>query len=239
MKKEKINSLLNAGVAFVLFVLIETLAITVTKAQSIQLLIVALLTVLSFSWLQIKDKQRPEKKNIEKLTWIYFIMFGLSLTFASQGLAYWILDTFEGLNNIDPYLSMSVPDMIVYVLISISIGAWSEELVFRWGMYNQLKKHFPILLAFGVSTIFFILIHGTLTHIPVTVAVSLLSCIIYELTGQFKFCVFTHCIFNLCSVLLDLVISKLPHLPVLFISLYIISAFGVIYLYFLKKTKKY
>ena len=236
MKTEKINALLYAGAAFVIYILLELVYAQVLSQVSLRLIIRALVTVLLFSWLQLRYKDVSQKKNLELSRLIYFIIFGFILTFAGQGIAYWILNTFEHTNT---YLSLTGLDLIIYVLISTSLGAWAEELVFRWGMYHQLRKEFSVLFAFVLSTIFFILIHGTLMHIPVTLAVSILSCLIYELTGQFKFCVYTHCIFNLCSLILDLIIPKLPSIPILFISLYILALVGELYIYFSKKTKKF
>lgn len=125
---------------------------------------------------------------------VFLTLFVFSQTCASA-FSHWFPVSYDAV-----YTDMSDQDVILYSLFSVTVAPIAEEFLFRGVFYRYLRKHFGKLFSFCVSAVPFCLIHGTVMHIPVTFGVSLLGCILIELTGKLRWSIFAHILYNLLGV---------------------------------------
>lgn len=147
----------------------------------------------------------PEDRKREKL---HFSVFGWLVIFTVFGLMYFFSEcvgnyilsfTYEE-GSTAYYADMSGKELYMYILLGVSIGPIAEELIFRWMMFHRFRNFCSFWPAWAVSTFFFTLSHGTWMHVPVTVGLSLFLCLFYEMTGQFRYCMLFHILFNFMAV---------------------------------------
>lgn len=101
---------------------------------------------------------------------------------------------------INTYREMSNTDLMIYLMLSITLAPITEELLFRGIWYKFLRQRFSMIFCFFVSSIGFGLIHGTTEHLPITFALSMFICFVYEITGNMLYCILIHMLANLISI---------------------------------------
>ena len=152
-------------------------------------------------WWILDDKRnpiKPEKEPIKMSIFGWAVMLGLfALLFASsEVLGNFIYAVGPAIGVTSEYANMSNNDLYIYVLAAVTIGPVMEEIFFRKFIFGKLRQKYPFWVACVVSTLFFIVFHGTLMHIPIAVCVTLLTCMFYDMTKQFGWCLFLHMLFN-------------------------------------------
>lgn len=92
-------------------------------------------------------------------------------------------------------------DYGLYLIMSVLIAPFAEEFLFRVFMYQSWKKafRFPV-VAMLLTSVAFAMIHGTFQHLPVAFFLGMFMSIMYEMTGQMRYCVIIHFIFNLLGI---------------------------------------
>lgn len=128
--------------------------------------------------------------------WFCLLIVFFALYVSSEALGQYLGFLFP-FGSTSAYQNMSDRDILVYVIMGVTVGPVCEELLFRWFMFHRFRYRLSFWWSYFISTLFFVLIHGTIMHIPITVALSLFICVIYEVTGEFRWCVFFHILFNL------------------------------------------
>lgn len=127
-----------------------------------------------------------------------FILFVWQYVFG-QATSAWVGIKFPS-EYIDTYQNMTDRDLMIYLGLSITFGPIVEELLFRGLFYKHLRKRFGMLFCFVISTAMFMFVHGTTEHLPVTLALSMLICFVYEITGNMRYCILLHVLNNLVSM---------------------------------------
>lgn len=99
-------------------------------------------------------------------------------------------------------------DYGLYLIMSVLIAPFAEEFLFRIFMYQSWKKAFRLpVVAMLCTSVAFAMIHGTLPHLPVAFFLGMFMSIVYEMTGQIRYSVLIHFIFNLLGI------SVVPGIP--------------------------
>ncbi len=131
--------------------------------------------------------------------WLCLVALFIMMFWTSEAAATVIFVTVEKTNM---YAAFEGNDLLMYNIMAVSIGPVAEELIFRWMCYHSFRKRWSFWPSVILSGFLFTAAHGTLTHIPITVALSLLTCILYEVTGQFRWCIIVHLLFNIAAELI-------------------------------------
>lgn len=98
------------------------------------------------------------------------------------------------------YLEISKMSKELFVILSVFIAPVLEEVLLRgvlFGGYVKKNRFF----AYFSSIVMFVVLHGTLTHVFLSLFMGLFFCLLYEISENIKYCIFSHFIFNLCSFL--------------------------------------
>lgn len=131
---------------------------------------------------------------------IFAAFLGFVLTFLfSQGFAASLRSFYPGA-YIQFFDNITMDMVPAYTFFSVMLAPLGEEILFRGIFYRGFREGFNRLAAFIVSTALFAAIHGTLVHIPVALALSVMSVWFYELTGSIAWCYVLHALHNLFSV---------------------------------------
>ncbi len=125
--------------------------------------------------------------------WLCLVALFCMIYWTSESVGNFLLMTVEDTNV---YVSLEGNYLLLYDIMAISIGPVFEELVYRWMCYHSFRKRWSFWPSVILSTFLLTIEHGTLMHIPITVALSLFICILYEVTGQFRWCIIIHILFN-------------------------------------------
>lgn len=121
------------------------------------------------------------------------------------------------------------PSVVSYVL-SLVIAPLAEELVMRGLLYGGLRMKVSVGVAAACSSIAFAFSHGTLTHLPLTLLLGLVSCAVYERSRCIWLSVLCHMAINFSSSFI------IPHItvpvwmfsPVVAGGLWLLSAVGCV-----------
>lgn len=141
------------------------------------------------------------------------LLFGLLLTLVwivGQSLAFSII-TNSGDRSFEQYQQTLGVNPLLYLLTSLVFAPISEELIFRGVLYRSFRDHMghPLVAGLFVSCLF-ALSHGTAVHLFVGMGVSLLSIIVYEMTGKIIYCIITHALHNFLVTALSGIIPVFP-----------------------------
>lgn len=174
----------------------------------------------------LKSVPREERK-LFKFTgvavFILFVLFVWQYVFG-QATSAWVGIKFPS-EYINTYQTMSDVDLMLYLFLSVTFGPIVEELLFRGLFYKHLRKRFGKLFCFIISSAMFMLLHGTTEHLPVTLALSILICFVYEITGNMWYCILLHVLNNLVSMAYVLQVPISFTFSVIMFVVYILAMF--------------
>lgn len=129
----------------------------------------------------------------------------------------------------DSYRQLSESESVLYLILTIFIAPIAEEILLRGIVFNSLKASMPIGLCYAVSSFIFAILHGTVTHIFLTLVMGFFFAIIYEYTHMLRYSILFHGIFNLMTVVGGaLPLPDILFEPVVFISADIILVTGLV-----------
>lgn len=103
-----------------------------------------------------------------------------------------------GTNLLDEQLSMDIQRYtLIAMLWTITIPPIWEELFFRKFLYSKLKNKFSKDRAIFISSLLFGLLHFNIVMIIFAYGIGVISCKIYDKTGEIKYSILFHAISNL------------------------------------------
>jgi membrane protease YdiL (CAAX protease family) len=94
------------------------------------------------------------------------------------------------------------------LLLAVLVAPLAEELFFRGFVFGGLRGRFGFAVASGLSAALFAFAHGMLHNALPLFAVGLVCAVLYERHRSIAPCIATHAIFNLASVILDLLTGE-------------------------------
>jgi membrane protease YdiL (CAAX protease family) len=106
---------------------------------------------------------------------------------------------------VDLFLHAKSPALLVFlVVLALVVAPFSEELIFRAGIFRFLRSHGPRWVAFVVSAGLFALLHANwFSSLPLFI-LGLVFAAAYERTGRIAVPMLAHALFNLNTLLLVL-----------------------------------
>lgn len=125
----------------------------------------------------------------------YFLWI-IAIFLVGQTLAFSILQNF-GDTNYNVYHTILRTNADLYLVIALILAPIMEEIVFRGVLYKSLRDcvYHPLIAASLVSFVFAI-IHGTVVHLFVGFALSMLNILVYEKTRNLRYCIICHMCHN-------------------------------------------
>lgn len=152
-----------------------------------------------------------------------FILFVWQYIFG-QAVSAWIGIKFPS-EYISTYRDISDVDLILYLILSVTFAPIVEELLMRGLFYRHLRKRFSMMFCFFISSFVFMFAHGTTEHLPLTLALSMLICFVYEITDNMLYCILIHMFNNLVSIAYIIVIPISFKFSVAMFVVYVILMF--------------
>lgn len=152
-------------------------------------------TMAFLAWFRGPKIPKDEKLKFSVFGWIVLLIAFAWLYFSSEAIGQW-------LSKVAPtsadsfYIGENSTSFYLYILCAVTIGPICEELIFRWVLFHHFREKLNFWISMGLSTLLFTLVHGTVMHAPITIILSLFICVMYEVTGQFKYCLLFHLLFN-------------------------------------------
>lgn len=181
-----------------------------------------------FYLLCVKPKPKTERKLFRftgTALLLLFVLFIWSYVFG-QSTSAWVAE-FMPSEYMSVYRDRSGMELQLYLLLAVSFGPVFEELLFRGLFFRHLRNRFGFIFSLLLSSFAFSFSHGTTEHIPVTIALSLFICFVYELTDNMLYCILIHIFCNLVSMAYVIVVPISFGFSVFMFVLYISVMFGL------------
>lgn len=172
-----------------------------------------------------------------KQIFIYSLLLVL-VWIVGQSLAFSIIEN-VGDSAFGVYQDRTGIDPGLYVIISLIVAPISEEYIFRGLLYRSIRDNtkYPLISAIITSWVF-CFAHGTLVHLFVGFALSLLSIMVYERTCNIKYSIITHMLHNFLATGLSGIIPVTGFMYNLNIMISVACFVVLLLLYLLFKTYK-
>lgn len=90
--------------------------------------------------------------------------------------------------------------VFVYILYACVMAPVTEECIFRFFLYNRLKRLSGRYAALFLSSAAFAMVHGTLAHMVIAFLFGAMQVVIYEYTGRWYMAVVCHMLYNVLSI---------------------------------------
>lgn len=130
------------------------------------------------------------------LLWILAVMV---LWFVTQCMSLCVTLRVED-TGLQAYNQVVSENIGLWIILAVCVAPAAEEVIFRGCMYSCWKRVFGMFSAAVLSSLAFAWIHGTLAHLPVAFLMGMFHVAVLEITGEFKYVVFSHMIYNFLSV---------------------------------------
>lgn len=105
--------------------------------------------------------------------------------------------------------SVKVPSLLVEVACSVCLAPMFEELLFRYGFYNLLRRRLGSKSSVLVCTLVFAVIHGySLQGFCMCLAAGLVFLLIYIRSGNIWYSIFAHMTCNLAATVMNMLEDK-------------------------------
>lgn len=153
---------------------------------------IALIIVIGLPWLARKRKTTLEDVGLNKLmSWldIFITPLGLIVYLICSALLAYLASRYLPWFNVDQVqdtgfdkLSQQYEYYLAFITL-VLVAPFAEETLFRGYLYGKLKKSVPIWLAILVTSLIFGLFHGAWNVGLDTLALSIVLCLLREITG--------------------------------------------------------
>lgn len=180
----------------------ETMINTVLTAL---LYVFSVSIVIGLPWLFMKKPTTKQEVGLTRLpTWtdilsapagfiIYAIISSILIMLASQVFPWFNADQVQqtGFDQVSRNY-----ELVLAFLSLVVIAPISEEILFRGFLYGKLKKYMPIWIAVIATSVLFGFVHGAWNLAFDTFALSVILCILRELTGSIWASILLHMVKN-------------------------------------------
>ncbi|MEI6228953.1 MAG: type II CAAX endopeptidase family protein [Candidatus Saccharibacteria bacterium] len=167
----------------------EVVLNTVTTALAY---IIALALIILVPWWVKKKKTTLEDVSLDRLpnwTEIWVTPAGFVVYLIISGLLMWLATSYlpgfdssqvqeTGFKNLNQNYEFVLAFLALVVAVPVA-----EEVLFRGYLFGKLKKIVPVWLAIAVTSLVFGVLHGNLNVIIDTVALSVVLCVLRQITG--------------------------------------------------------
>ena len=191
--KIKYAAILYVGI--ILYIVINFASAKFLSAENAILVSAAAMAILCAPFVSI---DRTNKTRIP----IYNIFMSISTIMIGLYISLHIVDP-----NMDTYKeymeNLNLSALILSVLIFAPV---SEELFFRGFLFKYINKiGVPIYVSMIISSIAFVLVHGTLSHTIPAFIMGMFFCIVYYYTNNILYNIICHSMYNLMTLILGVI----------------------------------
>lgn len=179
--------------------------IVVNTVLTALLYVFSALVVIGLPWLFMKKQTTRKEVGLTRLpSWtdillapagfiVYAILSSILIMLASQVFPWFNANQVQqtGFDQISRNY-----ELVLAFLSLVVIAPISEELLFRGFLYGKLKKYMPIWIAVIATSVLFGFVHGAWNLAFDTFALSVILCILRELTGSIWASVLLHMVKN-------------------------------------------
>ena len=168
-------------------------SVTATAAADCALIALGGLFYLSF--LQKKQRGLPKRRLFSVLAVLYLPLMWIATQTGSQML----MDLYP--QSMDTYNAMVSDEMDWYVILTMVIAPFAEEVLFRGLWFSCIKRLMGRVPAYVVSVLLFSWMHQTIPQFYLAVFCGILFAFVYEVTGKLRWAVFFHMAYNTACIL--------------------------------------
>lgn len=90
-------------------------------------------------------------------------------------------------------------DQMLTAVLAVTLAPLCEELLMRGVGFGLVQKKHSTVFAAMYSAVMFAFLHGTMTHLPLTLCLGMLSCALYTWTGSLLPSIVCHAALNACT----------------------------------------
>lgn len=206
MSKSLKDNFITFGVPFLAligyFILSMLCLEFIPSAFLVAFIVDAIVTVIGLIYIKgYLRKRQPvsDRLQIKAKHVIGVAVYMVVAEFIAQCASNWVYSL--GDKAFDSY-SDSMGDLdLVYALLTVFIAPIAEEVLMRGIIFGSLRRK-NILVAYIVSTLVFVMMHGTLTHIPVTLVFGIFMAFVYDITGRIRYPALLHLLSNGLAIIM-------------------------------------
>lgn len=224
---QKIRSLINI---FGILICYYAAAIGLTKCGMDPLTVTVIVDIITatslVSWWTLHKKCQIEPCHLQNGFGILLGMF--LLMFILGQLTGTMIESIFGLGSFKQYQATMHANAAIAVLLSLVVAPIGEECLVRGFIYQQLRCGWGFWAAWFGQAGLFALMHGTLVHAMPTFLTALFLGLLYERTGDLRWPIGFHMIYNLLVVFTSGVsVPKILYTPWLDIPLDIVCVLAM------------
>lgn len=97
------------------------------------------------------------------------------------------------------YSLNAASDQTLTAVLAVTMAPICEELLMRGVGFGLLRTRHSAVFAAIYSSVMFAFLHGTMTHVPLTLCLGMLSCVLYTWTGSLIPSIACHAALNACT----------------------------------------
>lgn len=195
----KIRSLINI---FGILIFYYLTAIGLTKCGMDPLTVTAIVDImiatLLVSWWTLHKECRIMPCQLQNGFGTLLFMF--LLMFIAGQLTGTMIESIFGLGSFKQYQTTMHANAAIALLLSLIIAPIGEECLVRGFIYQQLRRDWGFWVAWFGQAGLFALMHGTLVHAVPTFLTALFLGLLYERTGDLRWPIGFHMVYNLLVV---------------------------------------
>lgn len=190
--------------------------------------------------LSVCDKQHRGNPTDSLSYTILMILLFMGVWFFGQITGGWV---YENMNptSYDVYQTTMGNDAFAAAMLTLILAPIAEEILVRHIVYLKWRNNIGLWFAVFGQALVFAVMHGTTVHFIGTFMFALLQVLILETTGSLKYCIFSHVMYNACSLLLGgITVPAFLGLPFVFGAMDLLLVVGIIgMLYLITKKGDY
>lgn len=206
------------GVSFAVQLLFDTPPVIASTISDIVMAVLCGIGYIFFRRKGIIQEIPPDKKD---WFWKYILLF-VFLAFALLTIFSWININFTDPTIVERGKSIQKSDITYYIITSVSIVPFAEEIMMRLFLYNFVKSRSSWLVSMIVTSIVFALLHGTISHLIIGTVFAVFMVFAYENTGKWYMSILGHTIYNLMAVFCDSAIGLFASLTPIVIMIILV-----------------
>lgn len=129
------------------------------------------------------------------------IVFIFVMNYFTSQMASTFVHNIAASDYLQVYSGLSNDALVYYIILALTFGPITEEILFRGILYKYMREDFGKLFSVLFSGILFGIMHGTTEHLPIAIGLTFVCCIVFEITGKLWHCILIHIASNMFSLI--------------------------------------
>lgn len=145
---------------------------------------------------------KERDKTVNVLMAVLFIAFCcvsvFSVSYIQRLIELWPPKLFAGYKGMDA---------IFYSALTLFIAPIAEEFLFRGVLFSYFRRHFNFFLSSMFVSVVFGFLHGTQVQLYSCIALSLIACLVFDITSNINWCILVHAVMNVFMLFIQPILS--------------------------------